>query len=147
VKSAPRAPRRSATLSLTLAALLLGGGCATWRTLPPPVAAAPGEAAVRSELIFGRLRPGGSVSDAEWRAFVVEQVTPRFPDGFTVLEALGQYRDRTGTIITEPAKMLLILHDGTPRQHAAIQEIREAYRRLFQQESVLLVTSPARLSY
>jgi len=106
------------------------------------------QAVIRSELVFGRLRPDGStVTDAEWRAFVEEQVTPRFPDGFTVQDVLGQYRGRDGRIIAEPSKILLIIHGADARPRTAIQEIRDAYRRLFQQESVLLIESPARAGF
>lgn len=143
-------PRRG-VVALLLAAALLGGGCVTMPSggpVGPAVLAAPGEPTVRSELLCGRNRPDGSVvTDQEWQAFVAEQVTPRFPDGFTVLDAVGQYRDRAGRIVTEPSKLILLLHPGEARHHAAIQEIRDAYRRQFQQESVLLVTSPARASF
>jgi hypothetical protein len=115
----------------------------------PAVPPLPGsEAFLRSELYFGRLKPDGNVvTDAEWRAFVVEHVTPRFPDGFTVLDAIGQYRTRTGEIKTEPTKILLVAHPPEARPRAAIQELRDLYRRLFQQESVLLIESPARARF
>ena len=87
------------------------------------------------------------MTDAEWRAFVVEHVTPRFPDGFTVLDAVGQYRTRAGELKTEPTKVLVIAHPPEARARAAIQELRDAYRRLFQQESVLLIEIPARAAF
>jgi hypothetical protein len=126
--------------------LLLVTGCAgTGPTIEP----APGtQPLVRSELFFGRLKPGGSVvTDAEWRAFVAEHVTARFPDGFTVIDALGQYRGRDGQIKEEPTKVLLIVHGPEPRLRAAIQELRDLYRRLFQQESVLLIESVTRAGF
>ena len=126
--------------------LLLVTGCAGGAsTLDAP----PGtQAVIRSELVFGRLKPDGSVvTDTEWRAFVEEQVTPRFPDGFTVQDVLGQYRGRDGRIIAEPSKVLLVIHGAEARSRAAIQEIRDTYRRLFQQESVLLIESPARAGF
>ena len=126
--------------------LLLAAGCAG---SGPALDASPGShAVVRSELLFGRLKPDGSVvTDAEWRTFVEEQVTPRFPDGFTVLDVLGQYRGRDGRLQVEPSKIVLIIHGPEARPRAAIQEIRDAYRRLFQQESVLLIESPARAGF
>jgi uncharacterized protein DUF3574 len=126
--------------------LLLAAGCAGG---PATLDAPPGtQAVIRSELVFGRLKPDGStVTDAEWRAFVEEQVTARFPDGFTVQDVLGQYRGRDGRIIAEPSKILLVIHGADARSRAAIQEIRDAYRRLFQQESVLLIESPARAGF
>src|SRR5690606_41197674 len=48
----------------------------------------------RLELYFGTQRPGGApVTEAEWAAFLDEKVTPRFPDGLTVLTGNGQWRN------------------------------------------------------
>jgi Protein of unknown function (DUF3574) len=139
--------RRSAAALLLV--VLAAPGCAA---APPagrafePATSAPGY--VRSELIFGRLRPGGAlVTDGEWHAFVAEHVTPRFPDGFTVLDATGQYRDRTGRIVAEPTKILLIVHAPEPRIRAALQELRDVYRQLFDQDSVLLITGPTQMPF
>jgi hypothetical protein len=142
----PLHPRRRQRARIAAAALLLvlAGGCAgTGSTIEPLPGTQP---FVRSELFFGRLKPDGSVvTDAEWRAFVSEHVTARFPDGFTVLDALGQYRGRDGQIKAEPTKVLLIVHG--PEARSRVQELRDLYRRLFQQESVLLVESPTRAGF
>ena len=87
---------------------------------PPPGS----QALLRSELYFGRLKPDGSVvTDAEWRAFVVEHVTPRFPDGFTVLDAVGQYRTRAGELKTEPTKIFIVIH---PRRRGHARRSRSS---------------------
>ena len=126
--------------------VLAAAGCAGHG---PSFEPTPGtRALVRSELYFGRLRPDGTVvSDAEWRTFVAEEITPRFPDGFTVFDALGQYRGRDGQIVSEPTKVLLIVHGPDARLRGSVQELRDLYRRLFQQESVLLIESPARAGF
>jgi len=77
------------------------------------------------------------VHDTEWRAFLRDQVTPRFPEGLTVWEADGQWRRSDGAIDTERAKVLLLVHDGKPKARAALTEIVGLYKRQFQQESVL----------
>jgi hypothetical protein len=126
--------------------VLAAAGCAGHG---PSFEPAPGtQALVRSELYFGRLRPNGTVvSDAEWRTFVADEITPRFPDGFTVFDALGQYRGRDGQIVSEPTKVLLIVHRSDARLRGSVQELRDLYRRLFQQESVLLIESPAHAGF
>lgn len=126
--------------------VLAAAGCAGHG---PSFEPTPGtQALVRSELYFGRLRPDGTVvSDAEWRTFVAEEITPRFPDGFTVFDALGQYRGRDGQIVSEPTKVLLIVHGPDARLRGSVQELRDLYRRLFQQESVLLIESPAHAGF
>jgi hypothetical protein len=42
-----------------------------------------------AELLFGR----GNVSDRNWDRFLADEVTPRFPDGLTVFDAKGQWRN------------------------------------------------------
>ena len=94
----------------------------------------------RTELYFGRSKRDGSiVTDEEWTKFLNDVVTPRFPDGFTVLDGTGQYRDKTGTIVKEPSKVLIFLYSRKTRKisSARIDEIRAAYVKLFSQESVL----------
>ena len=138
-----RRPVRGVVAALLV---LAAAGCAGHG---PSFEPTPGtQALVRSELYFGRLRPDGTVvSDAEWRTFVAEEITPRFPDGFTVFDALGQYRGRDGQIVSEPTKVLLIVHGPDARLRGSVQELRDLYRRLFQQESVLLIESPAHAGF
>jgi len=38
--------------------------------------------------------PEQGVSEAEWRAFLDREVTPRFPSGLSVIDAYGQWRAR-----------------------------------------------------
>jgi hypothetical protein len=64
----------------------------------------------QAQLFFGRdIERRAMVSDAQWRDFLDQEVTPRFPDGFSVADDAGQYRDQSGTIVREPSKQLLIL--------------------------------------
>lgn len=91
----------------------------------------------RLELLFGTARQGGQpIADAEWQAFLDAEVTPRFPDGFTVLTGYGQYRDAAGKIVQEGARMLIVWHAPGDR-NADVDAIREAYKSRFAQESVL----------
>lgn len=96
----------------------------------------------RTELYFGRSKPGaGMVTDAEWETFLAEVVTPRFPDGFTILKATGQYREKNGTIDKEPSEVIVFLYPQKTRTSSRrkIEEIRRAYVKQFKQESVLRV--------
>lgn len=94
----------------------------------------------RTELFFGRSIPGGGmVSDEEWEKFLAEVVTPRFPDGFTIVKATGQYREKNGKIDKEPSEVLIFLYPASRRTSSRrkIEEIRRAYVKTFRQESVL----------
>jgi hypothetical protein len=93
------------------------------------------EAWVRSELYF-------AVPDEDgWESFLDEEVTPRFPDGLTVLESFGQYRNQAGTILEEDGVVLIIFYplDGAAEASANLEEIRTEYKEQFDQESVLRV--------
>ncbi len=93
------------------------------------------EAWVRTELYFG------AVSDEEWQGFLDSEVTPRFPDGLTVLDGYGQYRNNAGVITQEDSIVLIIFYplDGAADASAALEEIRTLYKEQFDQESVLRV--------
>ncbi len=48
----------------------------------------------RAELLFGR-NVGGTmgVSETDWQAFAAAEISPRFPSGFSVVDAAGQWRE------------------------------------------------------
>ncbi|AZO76704.1 MULTISPECIES: DUF3574 domain-containing protein [unclassified Bosea (in: a-proteobacteria)] len=130
-------------------ALLLAGsltGCASFA----PQACAPGQQAMLSaELLFGRkIGDRVGVSEAAFRRFVDAEVTPRFPDGLTILDASGQYRDRErGMLIREPSKLVLITTSDEAGNRDKLAAIAEAYKRSFSQQSVGLILKPARASF
>ena len=92
---------------------------------------------IRTTLYFGLARPKGAVSELEWQVFLRDEVTKRFPDGFTVWEAEGQWRTPGGTIDHERSKVLLVVHPDTPQARHGIQDVIGSYRRVFEQQSVL----------
>src|SRR6185312_3977673 len=59
---------------------------------------------------FGESRPAaGDVSQKAWQDFLARIVSPRFPGGFTVYDARGQWRDeKSGAIAGEATKVLEI---------------------------------------
>ncbi len=112
------------------------------------VAASPAaDVYVKTELYFGLSKPGGVVSAAEWTAFLDEHVTPAFPDGLTVLDGSGQWKNGAGTIVKESSKVLVLIHKPGPDANGKLDAIIAAYKKLFQQESVLRVTTAASVSF
>ena len=96
------------------------------------------------ELVFGRnVGEVLGVTDADWTAFVTREVTPRFPDGLTVLDAAGQWRGASGAIVAEPSKVLLLVLSGAPGEAEKVEAIRAAYKARFRQEAVLLIERSA----
>ena len=68
-----------------------------------------GEAFAQTELFFGLSRPGGDVSEEEFRAFLEDYVTVRYAEGFTVLAGMGQFRGAAGVTATEKSKVPILL--------------------------------------
>ena len=97
---------------------------------------------IRTELYFGLARQGGAhVTDREFQDFVDGFVTSRFPDGLTILEGRGQWRESDLSITKERSKVLILLYPKRERRTASrkIDEIREEYKKRFAQSSVLRV--------
>ncbi len=97
-----------------------------------------------AELYFGRaIRNGREVTDLEWRHFLAEEVTPRFPDGFSVSENYGQWRGPDGKIVGERSMKLFIVLSGKTGEDADIEAVRSRYKERFKQDSVLLIEDKA----
>jgi hypothetical protein len=108
-----------------------------------PVACAAGTSPMtKFELFFGgNIDRGGGVAEQDWARFLTDEVTPRFPDGFTVLEAAGQWRNPAGMIIAEQSRNLVVIVRDASSALPKITAIRDVYKMRFMQDSVLFVQS------
>ena len=103
---------------------------------------------MKYELFMGRNSQSGEVvDDAAWAKFLEDTVTPRFPDGLTVLDAQGQWRDSEGLVQKERSKLLVVLAPPGDDGMRLISEVSDEYKRRFNQESVLRVESDACVSF
>jgi hypothetical protein len=121
-----------------LGALLLLAGCAA-APQPCPVGASP---ATNAEAYFGRnVKTRAPVTDAEWARFMSEVVTPAFPDGLTVLDGAGQWRNAAGQINREDSKILLLVLPWQDQAAASarLAPVTAAWKARFAQDSVLTV--------
>ncbi len=102
-----------------------------------------------AELMFGRkIGDRIGVSEGEWSTFVDREITPRFPDGLTVFNAAGQWRDKASSkIVREPSKIVQIVLPGDVEDIARLNEIAEAYKTRFKQQSVGVIVRPACVSF
>ncbi len=101
----------------------------------------------RLELVLGARTPRGVVGPRAWARFLAAEVTPRFPDGLTVLAGTGQWRGRAREASREPTRLLLILYEPDQSSEARIEAIREAYKSRFRQSSVLRVDGVSCVSF
>lgn len=132
------------------------------KPVAPQVAAAPtlqGDPAhpgltkgwVDTKLYFGLGpvdHPGQGVSETDWRGFLDREVTPRFPDGLSVLDVYGQWQGKNQTAPERlRSKMLIIDYPDTAENRAKIEAIRAAWKQKTGDQSVMRVTEPADVSF
>ena len=96
---------------------------------------------VQARLFFGLRESAGLVSEADWQSFLHTVVTPRFPDGLTVLKASGQWRDAVNGTRQEPSRLVEIVYDDSPDARHRIATIVEIYKRHHRQQSVMVARS------
>ncbi len=107
------------------------------------------------ELLFGRnvgMRVG--ISRSAFQRFLAREVTPRFPEGLTVLDSVGAWRDagegrgqtrRRGEIsgiAREPGQVVIIVAPDVAKTYEDAADIAAAYKRQFRQHSVGIVARP-----
>jgi hypothetical protein len=138
VKRRLRVSLRSTRATDALAALLMLAGTPAYSCSPPL------QPMQQIELMFGRNVRGRSASgEAAWARFLAREITPRFPDGLTVLDAAGQWRDpASGRLARERSRLVIIVTAADPPADDRIAAIVAAYKQRFHQKSVGVVTSP-----
>ena len=69
-------------------------------------------------------------------------------EGLTVYNASGQWRDRANKgIVREPSKIVMIILPGKEDDLERLEEIAEAYKEQFRQQSVGVILRPACVSF
>ncbi|GAA2414349.1 hypothetical protein GCM10010420_49960 [Streptomyces glaucosporus] len=157
---------RRTRLAVLLAALVCAAGASTAFTTAlqerddRPAARAeasrPGASAhtrpyVRTQLFFGTGRHNGEppITEEQFMDFLDEYVTPRFPDGLTLQEGYGQWRDRTGSINGERSYELILLYprETAEARDADIEYLRDRYTEMYGLESVGRVDEQVRADF
>ena len=131
---------------MRLAALLAAALLAACAADPAPPCTPGQRAAMLDTLYFGTARPQGEVTTPEWDGFVRNEIAPRFPQGYTLLEAQGQWRNADGSTAHEVSHVLQVAHPADAQSERALGEIVERYKRQFDQEAVLRLRSAACMS-
>lgn len=106
---------------------------------------------VDTKLYFGlgpAEHPEQGVSETVWHAFLDREVTPRFPDGLSVIDVYGQWQGKhQATPERLRTKMLVIDYPDTAENRAKIDAIRSAWKQKTGDQSVMRVTEPADVSF
>lgn len=97
-----------------------------------------------AQLFFGQRTEGQPrVSEVQFRKFVDEELTTRFPDGLTVLDGGAQWKGDADRLIRESTKVVLIVLPKAGDSQPQLDAVRTAFRARFNQDPVLRVTRAA----
>jgi hypothetical protein len=129
---------RRAGAIIALAGLTLAG-CVT---APKPACPA-GQAQMRTAQLFLEAKAPARLNDADLRRFVDQEVTPRFPNGVTVVAGGGKWKGVENRQIRDAAKVVLIVLPSKGDPQASVEAVRAAYRIRFKQDSVVVMPPPA----
>ena len=101
------------------------------------------------EMMFGRkIGERIGVTNAAWARFVDREITPRFPDGLSVVDAAGQWQDPVRKrVVREPSKIVTIVLRDSDKGQSEIEAIAQAYKKQFRQQSVGVIVRPACVSF
>jgi hypothetical protein len=102
-----------------------------------------------AELLFGRdIGHRIGVDENDWARFVEHELIPRFPDGLTISDTIGQWRSRTGgVIVREPGKRVEIVLPGNADDEARLDAAVTAYKHTFRQRSVIVIEHSACVAF
>jgi predicted component of type VI protein secretion system len=129
---------------LLFVVFLLVGGVGHASAQPALQCSGNQKAWVVADLLFGREH----VSELRWSQFVATELTHRFPDGFTVLDARGQWRAPGSIrIARERSKVVTIAMPPGADNDTRLQAVIDAYKTRFRQQSVGLIVRPACVSF
>ncbi len=83
---------------------------------------------------------GGSVDAAAWRGFATDTLIAEFPDGSTTVAAEGTWLSRRqGRTIVEGSRVVTLIVPDARAAAPGVDRLVAAYKRRFDQDSVLRV--------
>lgn len=121
-------------------ALILVLGLAGCASPPKPQACPAGQTPLRTaQLFLGAGAPG----DRDLRRFVDQEITPRFPDGVTVVDGGDQWKGSANRMIRQASKVVLVVLPAGGDSQGKVEAVRTAYRSKFRQDPPVVLPPPA----
>ena len=93
------------------------------------------------KVLCGMSSKNGEVSEDAWKRFCDKHVSAAFPDGYTVLDAMGYWRSGPDTTAKERAKVILIIAPADAREK--VLSVARRFQKDFDQGAVLISISDA----
>lgn len=125
-------------LGVLIGAMALAGCAST----APPTACPAGQASMRTAQLFLGGKGQAAPSEPELRRFVVDEVTPRFPDGVTLTPGGGRWKGPEHQMMRDAAKVLVLVLPAKGDPAANVEAVRAAYRARFNQDSAVVMPPP-----
>lgn len=130
---------------LILALCLMLGPTGCTRQGAPQCERSEGRPVLVFTLFFGRAIPGREdLTNEEWLEFLHTIIAASLPDGYTVVDAKGGWRNpATNRNVEEATKVLVVALPDVPESMLSITRIRTAYEVQFHQHVVGMTSAPA----
>jgi hypothetical protein len=97
------------------------------------------------KVFCGRSSKNGEVSEKAWEDFCNRHVLAAFPNGYTVIDATGYWKYASAGTEKERSKIILIFAPAAA--HPKVLSVAEQYRKLFDQEAVLVSASEVKTNF
>jgi hypothetical protein len=124
-------------------AAILGLSLAGCMSAPKPQGCPAGQASLRTAQLFLGAKTPAAPAERDLSRFVDQEVTPRFPDGVTVVDGGGQWKGSENRMIREASKVVLVVLPAGGDGQGKVEAVRTAYRSKFKQEPVVVLPPPA----
>lgn len=85
-----------------------------------------------------------AISEESWKKFLKEVITPRFPDGLTVIDVYGQHYDpAVNKVLSEKTKLLNVLvpYEALESATSRVSEIEHEFLEQFPGQGGIFLTS------
>ncbi len=95
---------------------------------------------IESRIFFGLSSPAGEITDEQWQSFMTNEIASRFPSGFTIIDAIGYWREcDTCQFYQEKSKMMLLVYPDSlfKKNIPIIEDMAYKYIEKFNQQAVL----------
>ena len=104
---------------------------------------------IETSLYFGQSRPDGStVSEEEWNAFKNTYILKVFKKGATTIPVSGNWYDPDQRhLITENTYIVVCVYKRSDSLSHEIDNLRDQYKKLHRQQSVLRVDRKVKVSF
>lgn len=122
-----------------IAITLLLTGCVDFRGGDGPL--------IVARLYLGQSNAAGAIPPQQFDEFIDTVVTPKFPDGLTLIPANGRWRAPDNTLVRERTIVLELIYPDNETGRTNVLAVIEQYKQRFRQHAVLLVVEHPSVSY